>query len=287
MEYQLLDTGLGRKLEQVGSYRLIRPALNAFWKPLLPEAEWRKADAVFTRNSTGSGRWDFRTKLPEEWFVEWGGLTLKVKPTGFGHLGFFAEQYVNWAYFRSEACVLARPGARALNLFAYSGLGSLAMAQSGAGVCHLDAARGMVDWARENLAANPLIRGNIRWIVDDVSKFVLREIRRGASYDLIALDPPSFGRGSSKQVWKIEDDLPKLLARLGELRRPDRPFTVVLSCHSPGFSLLVLENLLREAYGNKGDMNAFEMSIPESTGRSLPSGVCVRYTVQPKQQQEA
>ena len=278
MKYALLDSGNLQKLEQVGEYRLIRPALNAFWRPALPRREWEAADAVFTRDSSGGGRWSFNRKMPESWTAEWGGFTLKIKPTGFGHLGFFAEQYRNWDFFRSAASGLGE-GARALNLFGYSGVGSMAMAETGAAVCHLDASRGMIEWGQENLKFNPQAAPAIRWIADDVNKFTQRELRRGNSYHLIALDPPTFGRGSSGQVWKIEDDLPKLLGVCNRLREPGRPFTVILSCHSPGFSCLVLERLLEEACGRGGRFESFEMTIPESTGRELPAGVSVRYTV--------
>ncbi len=274
MKYQLLDSGNLKKLEQVGEYRLIRPALNAFWKPELPEGEWKRADAVFTRDSSGGGRWSFSRPLPESWITEWGSFRLKVKPTGFGHLGFFAEQFRNWEFFRSAESGLA-PGSRALNLFAYSGVGSMAMARSGASVCHLDASRGMVEWGQENRRLNPDVPDAIRWIVDDVNKFVQRELRRNSRYELIALDPPTFGRGSSGQVWKIEEDLPRLLACCVRLRNPERPFTVVLSCHSPGFSVLVLERLLREALGKRCEFRSGEMTIPESTGRELPAGISV------------
>ena len=278
MKYELLDSGHLQKLEQVGEYRLVRPALNAFWRPGLPRAEWDAADAVFTRDSSGGGHWNFRRKLPESWVAEWGGFALKIKPTGFGHLGFFAEQFRNWDYFRSAASGLGE-GVRALNLFGYSGVGSMAMAVTGASVCHLDASRGMIEWGRENLALNASVPDAIRWIADDVTKFSAREVRRGSKYNLIALDPPTFGRGSSGQLWKIEEDLPKLLARCAELRDPSRPFTVVLSCHSPGFSVLVLERLVQEAFGRGGEFASGEMTVPESTGRELPAGICVRYRI--------
>ena len=162
----------------------------------------------------------------------------------------------------------------ALNLFAYSGLGSLALARGGARVCHLDAARGMIEWGKANLELNPEIPPKVRWIVDDVMKFARREVRRNMKYDLIALDPPTFGRGSSGQVWKIEDDLPKLLELCRELRDPERPFELVLSCHSPGFSVLVLERIVAQVFG-RGEFESGEMTIPESTGRKLPAGVSV------------
>ena len=187
MKYALLDSGNLQKLEQVGEYRLIRPALNAFWRPALPRREWEAADAVFTRDSSGGGRWSFNRKLPESWTAEWGGFTLKIKPTGFGHLGFFAEQYRNWDFFRSAASGLGE-GARALNLFGYSGVGSMAMAETGAAVCHLDASRGMIEWGQENLKFNPQVPPAIRWIADDVNKFTQRELRRGNSYHLTRLE---------------------------------------------------------------------------------------------------
>ena len=273
-KYQLLDSGNLRKLEQVGKYRLIRPALNAFWKPSLPEKEWKSADAEFIRDSSGHGSWRNRERLPEQWTVILGGMEIRIKPTSFGHLGFFAEQFRNWHYFRDNC-----RGMDALNLFAYSGLGSLAMAAGGAKVCHLDAARGMIEWGKENLALNPEIPGNIRWIVDDVNKFIARELRRGSQYDLIALDPPTFGRGASGQLWKIESDLPKLLDNCLALRKPDRSFTLVLSCHSPGFSLVVLERMVREVVGEKAFIESDEMFIPESTGKKLPSGIGLRCIV--------
>ena len=270
--YELLDSGNFAKLEQVGEYKLVRPALNAAWAPSLGTEKWRSADAVFTRDSSGSGKWSFNTKLPERWVDEYGSLKMQIKPTGFGHLGFFAEQFRNWERFQRFDGAYPE----ALNLFAYSGLGSLALAKGGARVCHLDAARGMIEWGKENLALNPDIPPKVRWIVDDVNKFVRREVRRGARYNLIALDPPTFGRGSSGQLWKIEEDLPKLLEVCRELRDPARPFELVLSCHSPGFSVLVLERIVAQVFG-RGEFESGEMFIPESTGRKLPAGVSVVY----------
>lgn len=275
MKYELLDSGNLSKLEQVGPYRLIRPALNAFWRPSLAAGEWEAADAVFQRDSSGGGKWEWRRKLPESWWVEWGNFQLLAKPTGFGHLGFFCEQFRNWAFF--EEWLKKQSGeTNALNLFAYSGVGSMAMARGGARVCHLDASKGMVDWGRGNQERNADVPNSIRWIVDDVMKFCRREVRRGSKYQLIALDPPSFGRGSSGQVWKIEDDLPTLLELCRELIDLDRPYCVELSCHSPGFTPLVMERLLRQVFGKHGEITSCEMSIPESTGRELPAGISTR-----------
>ncbi|MCQ2378511.1 MAG: class I SAM-dependent methyltransferase [Victivallaceae bacterium] len=270
--YVLLDSGNLRKLEQVGPHRIVRPALNAFWSPALPESEWQAAESVFSRRNDGSGKWSAR--LPESWVVEYAGFRIKVKPTGFGHLGFFAEQYRNWEFFSS---IKTTPETTMLNLFGYSGLGSMAMARSGAKVCHLDAAPGMIEWGRDILNLNPDIPSSIRWIADDVNKFVRREMRRGSRYDLIALDPPTFGRGSKGEVWKIETDLSPLLQSCKALHRPGAPFTLVLSCHSPGFSIAVLQRIVEEVFGAGDTVDAHEMSIPESTGRALPAGICLRW----------
>ena len=170
LPYRLLDSGNLKKLEQVGPYRLVRPALNAFWGPTLDASEWESADALFTRDNSGGGKWDFKKRLPDSWLVEYAGFTLKMKPTNFGHLGFFAEQYRNWERFRNGNY---KSG---LNLFGYSGIGSMAMAAGGAKVCHLDAARGMNEWGQENVLFNPHVPNVIRWITDDVKKFVNREV---------------------------------------------------------------------------------------------------------------
>lgn len=272
-EYRLLDSGDLKKLEQVGSYRLVRPSLNAFWRPALPPEEWLAADAELERDSRGNGHWSFKRELPDSWTVRYAGFNLLVKPTAFGHLGFFAEQHSNWSWFSRVGEISA------LNLFAYSGIGSLALAKGGAKVTHLDAAQGMIDWGRENLKLNPDIPDRVRWIVDDVTAFCRREVRRGSCYNLIALDPPSFGRGSKGQVWKIEDDLVKLLELCRELAEPGKPFRVVLSAHSPGFSVLVMQNLLADVFG-AGKLEGSEMTVTDSSGRENPSGVCVCYSTE-------
>ena len=275
-EYKLLDSGNLCKLEQVGPYRMVRPALNAFWSPRLPQAEWDKADARLERDSKGNGHWSNRSAIPDEWRVRYAGFTLIVRPTAFGHLGFFAEQHGNWQYFENEIPKLGRD-VKVLNLFAYSGVGSLAMARGGASVTHLDAAHGMVEWAQENRLANADVPDAIRWIVDDVTKFCQREVRRGSKYQLIALDPPSFGRGSKAQVWKIENDIIKLLELCRELKDDGKPFRLILSSHSPGFSVQVMSNLIESVFG-KGEFSGGEMTVQESTGRLLPAGVSVTFS---------
>jgi 23S rRNA (cytosine1962-C5)-methyltransferase len=277
MKYQLLDTGNCQKLEQIGKYRLIRPALNAFWKPALEQSEWNKAHGTFTRDSSGGGSWDWKQKLPESWIAEWGGFNLNVKATNFGHLGFFAEQHDNWDWFR-KVIPQIKGEVSTLNLFAYSGVGSMAMAEAGAKVTHLDAARGMNEWGRENQNINEKVPDSIRWIADDVQKFIAREVRRGNKYNGIALDPPTFGRGSKGQVWKIEQNLVDLLKSCRELMDDSKDFFIVLSCHSPGYSPMVLERMLVDIFG-KGETSSVEMTIPESTGRLLPAGNSARLLV--------
>ncbi|OGV48012.1 MAG: hypothetical protein A2X49_13305 [Lentisphaerae bacterium GWF2_52_8] len=276
--YLLIDSGHRRKLEQIGHIRLVRPAPNAFWPPLCDASEWDTADGSFERNSSGGGTWTWKGgRAPEPWTISHGGLSLLIRPTNFGHLGFFAEQSANWDWLRSLAPALPQP-ARTLNLFAYSGGASLAMAQAGAQVCHLDAAKGMIEWGKENLALNPKIPETIRWIADDVFKFVGRELKRGASYHGIVLDPPSFGRGAQGQVWKLEDGLLDLLSDCRKLLVADAPHFVLLSCHSPGFSPLSLARMLEAVFpGSRGLAESGEMSVAESSGRVLPAGIYARF----------
>lgn len=275
--YQLLDSGGESKLERVGPYLLVRPSPQAVWSPGLPEKEWQDADAVYIRSSTGGGNWDFHRRLPDKWEIEYRGLKFFIKPTGFGHLGIFPEHGESWDWIE-ERIRGARGQVSVLNMFAYTGGATMAAARAGAAVCHLDASKGVVDWAREDAALSGLSDRPVRWIVDDVVKFVQKEIRRGKSYDAIILDPPSFGRGATGEVWKIEDDLLKLLHDCRKLLT-DNPLFVHLSCHSPGFTPLVLQNLLAEMMrGKKGGLSNGEMVIPEGSGRVLPSGAYARWS---------
>jgi 23S rRNA (cytosine1962-C5)-methyltransferase len=261
--YALLDSGNEQKLEQFGPYRLVRPALHAIWKPALPQSEWKRADGVFTRE--GSSRW--LRKVEGEWRVEISGVKFKLLLTDFGHLGVFPEHQEIWNWSRN----LIRPGESVLNLFAYSGGATLACAKSGAEVCHVDASKGMVNWARENAALNGLQDAPIRWIVDDARKFLKREAARGRRYDGIILDPPTFGRGSQGQVFKIEVDLPLIL----DLCRQLKPRFIALSCHTAAFSPLVLSRLLAD-YFPKGKREEGEMLLrgPE---HCLPTGTFARW----------
>ncbi|MDH5526633.1 MAG: class I SAM-dependent methyltransferase [Nitrospirota bacterium] len=278
--YQLIDSGDGRKLEQVGPHLLVRPAAQAVWRPRLPKGRWKAADAVFVREGEGDMSWTARKPLPDQWAIELAGATFRIKTTGFGHLGLFAEQQGNWAWIREQVKTLAgrtqRPPS-VLNMFAYTGGSTLAALAAGAEVTHLDASRGIVDWARENAALSGLADAPCRWMVDDVRKFVQRELRRERVYDGIILDPPSFGRGSKGQVWKIEEHLAPLLADCRALMGA-APGFVLLSAHTPGFSPIALQNMLADAMP-EGRMTCGEMTIAEAEGgRLLPSGTWARWS---------
>lgn len=272
--YELLDSGDGRKLERFGDKILERPASQAVWRPDQPESVWARAHARFDRAE--GNRWHGRHRLPEAWDAHIGGIRFRLSSTDFGHLGVFPEQRPMWRWLR-DTCA-ARPGLHILNLFAYSGGSTLAPAQSGARVCHVDASRGMTDWARDNARRNQLQDAPVRWIVDDVPAFLRREIKRGRRYNGIILDPPSFGRGAKGELFKIEERINPLLQQVRALLDP-RPAFVLLSCHTPGFSPRVLQNLLEQHLGDlPGQHDAGEMLLTGAPGvRPLPSGNYARW----------
>ena len=274
--YQLIDSGNFEKLEQVGDFRLVRPSLQAVWNRKLSASEWKNPHARFERNSTGSGKWYSASGLPADWTIQHADLSYKIKLTGFGHIGLFPEHFLmmNWCSQRIQTSAKAP---EVLNLFAYTGALTLSCARAGANVTHVDAARGVVEWAKENALLSGLKNPSIRWIVDDVQKFVKREIKRNKTYDAIILDPPSFGRGTNNEIWKIEDHLTDLLKDLGCLFSDNFQF-MILSGHTPGYTPVALENLLKEILKEKGRYEAAEMLIhEEKSGRSLPSGAFCRW----------
>ena len=248
-DYELLDSGDGRKLERFGKYVLARPCSQAMWRPSKSAAEWERADASFDRED--GNRWHGRSNLPKEWQIETAGIKFKLGGTDFGHLGIFPEQRAQWRWLRQQVeATTAIDGSRrlsVLNLFAYSGGSTMAAALGGAEVCHLDASKGMVEWARENARLNGLADHPIRWIVDDAHKFMKREIRRGRKYDAIILDPPTFGRGAGGEMYKIERDLKDTLGLVKELLS-ESPSFVLFSSHTPGLSQIVAENILGQLF---------------------------------------
>lgn len=270
-EYALLDSGHGRKLERFGPITLDRPCAQAVWHPQRPEL-WSSADAQFSRKE--GLKWFGRHKIPESWTIWINSIRMKLSTTNFGHLGVFPETRSLWNSIRER---IAKQQSQRdepiqfLNLFAYSGGATLAAAQAGAHCCHVDAARGMVQWARENAELNALESHPIRWIVDDVNKFLIRERRRGRRYDAILLDPPSFGRGKSGELYKIEQAMLETLENVRSVLSPDPSF-VYLTSHTPGFTPTVLKNLLKQHLPH-GSIHGGEMRL-ESTENSfnVPSG---------------
>lgn len=277
--YALIDSGQGRKLERFGPHLLSRPAAQAVWKQLLPESDWQKADALFTRE--GENKWIKTSHLPESWAIEAAGIRFKISPTDFGHLGVFPEQIPFWIWIQEtiKHALKSRKEVQVLNLFAYSGGSTLAAAKAGAQVCHLDASKGMVAWARENAALNNIENAPIRWIVDDASKFLAREIRRGKRYDAIILDPPSFGRGAKGELFKIEEDLPRILEDCRTLFS-DHPLFLLFSCHTPGFTPIAMQHLTAQMmHGLGGKIDVGEMVLEGGPQvLSLPSGTYARWT---------
>ena len=269
-DYELLDSGDGRKLERFGRYILARPCSQALWRTSLRESEWARADAAFDRED--GNRWHGRANLPKEWTVETAGVRFRLGGTDFGHLGIFPEQRAQWKWIREKVRV-SGGGAKVLNLFAYSGGSTMAAALGGAEVCHLDASKGMVDWARANAALNGLSDKPIRWIVDDAHKFMKREIRRGRRYDAVILDPPTFGRGAGGEMYKIERDLKETLSLVKELLS-DTPLFVLFSSHTPGLSPIVARNILSQLFPKAG-VESGEMLL-EGPRLPCPSGIFCR-----------
>ncbi len=275
-KYLLLDSGDQLKLEQFGEYVIARPCSQALWRTSLSKAAWDSADASFSRD--GGNSWKFKKKIPESWFSEIEGVRFKISLTDFGHLGVFPEHSLLWNSMK-QAIRSCRKTPQILNLFAYSGGATLAAAQAGARVCHVDASKGMVAWARENASYNQLKDAPIRWIVDDAVKFLKREIKRGTRYEGIILDPPSFGRGSKGEVFKIERDIHELLELSRELLSED-PLFLYFTTHTPGMTPIVMGHLMQQTMCNRtGRLETGEMILPSQNGNPIPSGSYVKWVV--------
>jgi 23S rRNA (cytosine1962-C5)-methyltransferase len=278
-DYQLLDSGAGQKLEQVGPYRLVRPEAEAIWQPRLPEKEWRDAHAVFEPSAEeNGGHWEMHRPLPERWQAEYEGLKFYLQTTNSRHLGAFPEQSTGWDWIGSQVKTAARP-LRVLNLFGYTGIASLAAARAGAQVTHLDASKKVVTWASDNLKLSGLGHLPVRWIVDDALKFVQREARRNAVYDGLILDPPKFGRGPKGEVWEFYKLIPELLNSCRQILS-DQPQFVLLTAYAVKASALTLHTAVSEMMSSfTGVTEAGELALLEkSGGRLLSTAIFARWS---------
>ncbi len=272
-DYKLLDATDGMRLESWGGIILVRPDPQVVWKSNRKSDLWDKAHAVYHRSDKGGGNWEIKKSFKEKWNINYGDLKFIVSPTGFKHTGLFPEQAVNWDEYAKMIAKEDRE-INVLNLFSYTGGATLACAKAGAKVCHVDASKGMVQWARDNAKISGLSEAPIRWIVDDCVKFVQREIRRGNRYDAIIMDPPSYGRGPNGEVWKLEDNIYDLIKMCSELLSDD-PLFFAINSYTTGVSASTMEYMIEEEIkvNHKGEVSSDEIGIiVQSTNKALACG---------------
>ena len=276
-DYELLDASNGERLERWGQHILVRPDPQVIWKTPRVAPAWKRPEGRYSRSHTGGGSWD-RGELPASWDIRYGSLTFHVKPMNFKHTGLFPEQAANWDWMQKKIREANRP-IRVLNLFAYTGGASVACLAAGASVCHVDAAKGMVAWAKDNAAASGLSGAGVRWIVDDCAKFVEREIRRGHKYDAIIMDPPSYGRGPGGEVWKLEVDLWDFVSLCSGVLSDDALF-VLINSYTTGLAPSVLSYITDSIFTARrgGSSHAEELGLPVTqSGLVLPCGASCRW----------
>lgn len=272
-DYELLDCSSGERLERWGNVTLIRPDPQVIWKTPKKHPAWRRADAVYHRSSSGGGNWEIKNKIPSFWSIGYGDLNFNVKTMGFKHTGIFPEQAVNWDYTAKLIKNAGRP-VKVLNLFAYTGGATVACLKAGAEVVHVDASKGMVQWAKENAVASGVADRKVRWIVDDCVKFVQREIRRGNKYDIIIMDPPSYGRGPGGEIWKLENEVYSFVELCSQVLS-DNPIMVLINSYTTGLSPAVMQYILGALIKPKfgGVAESDEIGLPVTqTGMTLPCG---------------
>ena len=278
-DYEVLDTGDGEKLERWGDVILRRPDPQTIWPKANP-ALWKQAQAHYHRSERGGGEWEFLARLPEKWVVRFGELKFWVRPTGFKHTGLFPEQAANWQWMANLIRQSGRKDVRVLNLFGYTGAATLACAAAGAHVTHVDAAKGMVQWAKENRELSGLAENSCRWIVEDALRFVQREIRRGNHYDGVLMDPPSYGRGPNGEMWKFEKEITGLIKSCLEILDENALFFLINS-YTTGFSSIVLEDLMKTMIlpeHPEGTVSCGEVAIPlQNRDLLLPCGIYGRW----------
>ena len=277
-DYEILDMANGEKLERWGKYLLIRPDPQIIWNKKTNESKWKEANAIYNRSKTGGGSWNYKTKLPEAWKINYKELTFNIKLMGFKHTGLFPEQAANWDWM-IQKIQNAKREIKVLNLFAYTGGASVACLYAGASVCHVDSSKGMVAWAKENVISSGLQDRKIRYIVDDVVKFVEREIRRGNTYDAIIMDPPSYGRGANGEVWQFEDSINNLVELCMKVLS-DKPLFFLINSYTTGISSTVLSNILKLNMSEKynGKISSGEVGLPMKDSKLiLPCGIYGRW----------
>ena len=277
-DYEILDMANGEKLERWGDIVLIRPDPQIIWKEKTFPEKWKRANAKYNRSKTGGGSWENTSKLPKAWQIGYKNLTFNIKPMGFKHTGLFPEQAVNWDWMINKIKNEKRE-IKVLNLFAYTGGATVACLSAGASVCHVDSSKGMTAWAKENVISSGLEKAKVRYIVDDVVKFVSREIRRGNKYDAIIMDPPSYGRGANGEVWKFEENIYDLI-KLCMNVLSDNPLFFLINSYTTGISSTVLENVLKmnmnEKY--KGKFSSGEIGLPMTNSNlTLPCGIFAKW----------
>ncbi|MEA5050138.1 MAG: class I SAM-dependent methyltransferase [Oscillospiraceae bacterium] len=272
-DYELIDASGGNRLERWGSYILVRPDPQIIWDTPRENPLWERADAVYMRASSGGGRWEYKKRLPDEWRIGWDGkIKLYVTPTGFKHTGVFPEQAANWSVYEKLIAAAHRP-VSVLNLFGYTGAATVACLRAGASVCHVDASRGMVAAAKRNVALNGLADAPVRYIVDDCAKFVAREIRRGVRYDAVIMDPPSYGRGPSGEMWRLEDNIYALVGQCREALS-ERPLFFTVNSYTAGLAPSVTGYIVSSVLrGLGGSVRCDEIGLPVTqSGLALPCG---------------
>ena len=273
-DYEILDTSKGEKLERWGEYILVRPDPQVIWKSRYQDTRWHSPNARYQRSHSGGGEWHVLGKLPPQWEIRYKDLTFNVKTMGFKHTGLFPEQAVNWDLTREVIRNSGKKEVKVLNLFAYTGGATVACLKEGASVVHVDASKGMTQWAKENAASSGVAGGKVRWIVDDCIKFVQREIRRGHRYDIIILDPPSYGRGPKGEIWRLEDSLYDFVELISQVLSDD-PLMVLLNSYTTGLSASVMKYILDDILVKEkgGSVSADEIGLPvSSNGEVLPCG---------------